>query len=284
MVDSHEIFTELAKLLFRPLVRFCVKHSLKYQEVLALIKGLLVEEAKRTIEVAGEQVNVSRVAALTGMHRRDVTSLLHQGAGGNTEPPAVRKVLGKWQSDREFLLPTGKPRALGCEGNESEFATLVRSVSKDLNPYTVLFEFERAGTIVRKNGKVLLQKGVFVPAGDARRGFQMVASDVADLLGAVEENVIGRPELPNLHIKTHYDNVSLEALTQIRAWFLERGENLHKEAREYLSKFDKDLNPELSGSSGGARVGIGTFSFTVNPEQTMQITAASERRARRKKK
>ncbi|RIL12652.1 MAG: hypothetical protein DCC75_00075 [Proteobacteria bacterium] len=50
------------------------------------------------------------------------------------------------------------------------------------------------------------------------------------------------------------------ALPAIRKWLLNQGIQLHKRARIYLSRFDRDLNP--SPDKGGARVVVGAFSWT----------------------
>ena len=104
-----------------------------------------------------------------------------------------------------------------------------------------------------------------------KRGFDLAARDIDDLLRAVEGNLLDAPEMPHLHIKTHYDNIVPEALPKIQEWFLTKGKELHEEARKFLSKFDKDLNPKLSQKPGGARVALGTFSLTeTGKEETEQ--------------
>jgi len=181
--------------------------------------------------------------------------------------------LGKWQYERKYRSKSGRVRALSVLGNESEFAELVRSVSQDLNPYSVLAELDSARLIERKDDTVALVSQVYIPAGDIKRGFQLAASDIDDLVVSVEENIAHSDSPPNLHIKTSYDNIRQDAIPEIRKWCIEKGEKLHREAREYFSKFDLDLNqPSNSSSSGGgsvsgvtvaggARVALGTFSL-----------------------
>lgn len=273
---SYEALQPIVRLLFRPVVRFCLRHAVKIQDASRALTSLFVEEATRALGESEEAPNVSRVAAITGIHRREVTRLLKGGVPTEREPPLLRKVLGRWQSHPDYRK--GKlPRPLLCEGSESEFAQLVREVSQDLNPYTVLFELERAELVERVDGKVKLLRQVYIPIGDRSQGFELLAYDIEDLITTVEHNTIGKPEYPEVHIKTHYDNITPEALPRIRAWFKEKGLALHAEARAFLSRFDLDLNPQLKGKRGGMRVGIGSFSFTNEPVEEKKSVVTSKK-------
>ncbi len=200
---------------------------------------------------------------MTGLHRRDVMRLVKPRADTAQPRNLLHRVLGTWQGNPRFSNKRGKARPLEVEGKESEFVSLVQSVSSDLNPYTVLFELERVGAVKRDRGKVALCSGVYTPRGDVREGFSLLARDSEDLLRAVETNVLARPDVPNLHIQTEYDNIAPEFLADIKNWFLDQGEAFHERAREYLSRFDADLNPKLKGRGNGVRVAIGTFSNIV---------------------
>ena len=102
--------------------------------------------------------------------------------------------------------------------------------------------------------------------GDLKRGVELLSSDMDDLINAVDENVFSRSSQPNHHVKTQYDNIVLEALPAIREWFLKKGALFHEEARKFLSKFDRDVHPELSKKEGGARVALGSFSLVKKPK------------------
>jgi hypothetical protein len=67
----------------------------------------------------------------------------------------------------------------------------------------------------------------------------------------------------NLHIHTEYDNVPTKDLPKIRAWLLDQGKAFHRRAREYLSRFDRDVSRTSSESdSGSGRVIVTAFSWT----------------------
>ena len=259
----RDIMLDCLGLLLRPIVRFCLRRSLKIQDLLEAAKVAFVSLAED--EIADSKASTSKLSIMTGLHRRDVMRLWKEQRAPKNQGSLLTRVLGQWQQDRRFQTKQGKPRLLEYEGKESEFVDLVRSVSKDLNPYTVLFELERIGAVVRVGSNLKLVTTTYVPRGNLKESFSLLASDSEDLLSAVEENLVNTPAIPNLHIKTHYDNICEEFVPQIRNWFLDRGAAFHREAREFLAKFDKDLNPALAKHKGGVRAAVGTFSRIEEP-------------------
>lgn len=263
MADSQRIRTTCLGLLLRPIARFCLRRSIKMQDYLEVSKQVFVDVAKEELQRRQENESVSRLSVMTGIHRREIDRFLdskNQPRYGHDLPS---RVIGQWQSDKRFLSKSGKPRILGVEGKQSEFVELVASVSKNLNPYTVLSELERAQVVERTvNGLKLARRTYEAAAADVDQSFALLSEDSEDLIRAVEENVFDRNSKSNLHVKTQYDNISLEYLDTIRSWFLEKGRTLHDEARRFLSQFDRDINQDLPKSKGRARVAFGSFSLT----------------------
>jgi len=165
-------------------------------------------------------------------------------------------------------MPDGAPRSLQCAGADSEFAELVRSVSVDLNPYTIIFALEHSGMIERNGDQLVLKQRIFDPGNDIAGGLEILAQDLSRLVTAVEQNIFAAPTtppgIPNLHITTFYDNICTEDLVCIRNWLLDEGSKLHARAREYLAQHDKDANPRLYSKSGGAKVSLTTYSLAIN--------------------
>ena len=260
-IDQNLLRECLVRLL-RPIVKFCLSHGLKLQDVTESLKVEFIESAKSEAKRQGFPSSVSRLSVMTGVHRPDVQRLF-EGRGEEREPKnQIGRIIGQWQHDKRFTTPSGKPKTLAIQGKQSEFVDLVQSVSADLNPYTVLFELERSGLAERSKSGLKLISRLYVPKGNVESGFDLLAKDMEDLVFAVSENIFEKTENPNLHIRTEYDNIPLEYYEPIRKWLLEAGSGIHEKARDFLSKKDRDLNPELkkkSESKSGLRVIFGTF-------------------------
>lgn len=251
--------------LLLPIVSLCVRRGIKLQEFLEVAKRAFVDAAQRELTASAERVNVSRVAVMTGLQRSDVTRLQKVSA----EPPysinLITRIIGQWRHDKNFSTK-GSPKPLQIKGNTPlSFSQLVMSISKDVNPATVLFELERLGAVVKKRGIVELNSEGFTPTLEQEEdAFKLLGADISDLTNGVEGNLARTSTEPNLHITTRYDNVVVSEVPQVRKWLLKKGSEFQSQVRAYVSKFDKDLNPSLFESEGGATVTVGTFSVTSN--------------------
>ena len=258
----------LIRFVLRPVVRFCVRRSVKLQELIEVMKVVFVEVGQEELRGTKESSSVSRLSVMTGVHRKDVHRLLTEGMKTDAASDVFTRVVGQWQNDPRFATKAGKPKALSFSSAAGAFTELVRSVSRELNPYTVLFELERQGMIERKGDNLLLKVQSYTPSKNPSESYRLLSQDIDDLMRGVEDNTFSLKGVPHLHLTTSYDNVPVEYLPSLRAWCMREGTKLHRRARNQLSKFDKDLNPKLKQKSGRARIALGTFSFSEVAETT----------------
>ncbi len=248
--------------LVRPLLRFCFRHGVRIGQLFEAIKQSAVQVAREEISASGDKASISRISLMSGVHRKDVTAIVR-----DTKPPQMnsdvcRRVIGSWRTAKRFTTKNGVPRKLSHKGPDSEFAALVRSVNREVNPYSILYELERVGAITRDGDFAQLLASEYVPIGKLKENFEIVSTDIENLIRAVEENVLHPSTPPHLHLTTSFDNIVPAALPEIRQWLIEQGALLHRQTRNYLSQFDRDLNPTLDCSGGRARVTLGALSFT----------------------
>ncbi len=248
------------RLMLRPVVRFCIRRTLSIQDLIESAKVVFLDVAEEELLRKREKVNVSRLSVLSGLHRRDVMRIFQQGKTKDESMAFTTRVVGQWLQDKKFCNKPGSPKVLSLEGEDSEFRKLVRCISSDVNPGTVLFELERVDAVERVKSGVKLKTRAYVPRNNPVEGFKLLASDADDMMTAVEENIFGEEvETPNLHAKTEYDNVAVEDLPTIKQWLYKEGSAFHAKVRNYLAGFDLDLAPKAQ-KKGGARVAVGTFS------------------------
>lgn len=266
---SRKIILDGITLLLLPIARFCLRRDVKIQDFVECAKRAFLQVGHEEISATGVESSTSRLSVITGLHRPDVRRLSSTTLDDHARSIPTR-ILGHWQSDKRFLSKAGRPKSLKIEGENSEFVELVRAVSKDINPYTVLFELERSQSVERlSNGKIKLTSGVYVPAGDLKQGFVFMSRDCHDLISSVEENLFSPATVPNLHISTEYDNISRDDLDEIREWLLEQGTLFHENAQTYLSQFDLDVHPRPHTEQRPMRVAVCAFSC-INEASTRQ--------------
>lgn len=256
---ERTLLIQALSLVLMPVARLCLRNSLKIQDLMGCAKTCFLRAAEEELKRQGEKVTPSRLSIMSGMQRKDIARC----TAGHSEPSSgkalITKVVGQWQTDKRFLTGKGTPRALTI-GQESEFARLVAAVSCDVNPATVLFELERTGSIIRTGESIKLCAETYLPLDDAMAGFNILSMDSDDIISAVEENILTSPRLPHLHLRTEYDRIRADRTEEIKTWLLKEGNAFHTRARNFISKFDEDVNPNPKYRGEFSKVVLGSFS------------------------
>lgn len=257
-LDRRVLIYALSTIL-APVIRFCLRHSLKFQDVLECTKACFVKIAREELERKSQVATDSRLSLITGLNRRNVTNFRDREADWESRKGVVSKVIGQWQTDKRFLTSKGEPKVLGV-GVDSEFSKLVQAVSKDLNPATVLFELERIKAVKKTPKGLKLLVEIYVPKGDVIQGLNFLSVDVDALIGAAEENLFESPAVPNLHLSVEYDKIRANEYENIRRWLLKEGNLFLIRVRDYVSQFDQDVNPDAMYKGKCMNLLLGAFS------------------------
>ncbi len=268
--QSRNVLRSALHGLIRPVAAFALRYGFRIQEFLEVTKLVFLDAAEDEIRRSGHEVSVSKLSVVTGIHRRDVMRLWRDEEQPKADTDVVMRVIGQWQGDRRFQS-RGKPKILQLSGVTGDFRDLVFSVSSDLNPYTILFELERAGAVeVRDEGIRLLSRSLQI-SGDSKKGLGVLAADSSDLIAAVTENLLENSEERNLHIRTEFDNLPPEKENEVRRWLLDEGVKFHKKAEDYLARLDRDLTvpgntkrkeAQSDNANEAIRAVVGSFGFT----------------------
>lgn len=278
---QQNILLRCLTIALRPFVAFCVRHALRLQDLIECAKVVFIEQSMEQARKKSSKPNISRLSLMTGVHRRDVARILRSPEPQSDQRDLIRRIMGQWQSDSRFITATKQPRILDCRGPGSEFFKLVESVSSDVNPATVLFELERCGAIEHTPRGVKLILESYVPSGDIEGGMEILSFDMDDLILGIEENIFNRSQVPNLHARTSYDNVRADALEEIRRWLIKEGHMFHSRAREFISQFDQDINPDPKYNGKKSKVVLGAFSRTeIKPESSEAESKAKRKRGK----
>lgn len=243
-------------------MKLCIRYSIQLPELIEKLKEIFVKIAKEEISKRNEEISVSKISVISGVHRKDVTRFIKNKEAKKPKQNIIARIMVKWQHSKKFTTSSGSPRVLNAEGRNSEFSELVESVTGgDLGAYPILHEMERLGIIEKKGSRVKLLWRDYVVDSDSKKGISLLAEDSNDLANAIEENIFNRSELPNLHLKTSFDKIDSSKMEAIRKWLLEEGSLFHKKVRNYLASFDADTNPKIICKEP-IRVVYGSFSLT----------------------
>lgn len=234
-----------------------MRHGLLLPEVTDALKGALLTAAIEHLERQGEPVTASRVSVMTGVHRKDSSKFLKGVAPKRDIVSPAIKALGCWHTKKRYLDKDGKPKALTIGSETSGFARLVRDISADIHPYTVLRELERLELVEITDTTVTPLKSSFVSAVDDEQTAQIIARDIDELMSTAEDNVQSKGPRPHHHTTTIFDNIPGEYLAELRRWINHEATLLHRKIRAHVSQYDRDLSERALNDSG-----TGTVRFT----------------------
>jgi len=138
-------------IVLRPIAKILLRYGIGFREFAEIAKSAFVDVASSEHGIRGRPTNISRVAVMTGLTRKEVRRIRDQLEKGHhslvvkTTPLAT--VLHKWNSEDEFLGPNGKPAELPFLGDEKSFSSLVKKFGGDIPPGAMRTELKRVKAI-----------------------------------------------------------------------------------------------------------------------------------------
>jgi hypothetical protein len=133
-----------------PLISFLIQAGIGYRDFRDIAKRVFVDVASDEYGLRGRPTNVSRVAVLTGLSRKEVARLRGFDSISRWTPDMkaspANTILHYWHYDRRYCEAEGIPRALAFAGPGS-FTELVRAYGGDLPPGAIKTELRRAGVL-----------------------------------------------------------------------------------------------------------------------------------------
>ena len=143
----------------KPIARILLRYGIGFREFSEVAKSAFVDVATKDYGIRGRPTNISRVAVMTGLTRKEVRRLRDQLEGKDqaytVRTTPLARVLAKWHTENEFLDETGRPAILDFAGDGVSFSTLVKKFGGDIPPGAMRTELKRVGAVLeRSDGKI----------------------------------------------------------------------------------------------------------------------------------
>lgn len=139
-------------LVLKPLTRALLRVGVGYREFSEIAKTAFVETASKEYGIRGRPTNISRVAVMTGLTRKEVRRIRTKtDASEHTvvmKTAPVSQILHRWYTDKEFLDAKGAPSALDFDGDGVTFTSLVRKHGGDVPPGAMRTELKRIDALI----------------------------------------------------------------------------------------------------------------------------------------
>jgi len=265
--SKNVVLSALLKAL-RPMASFLMKSGIGYREFSEISKCAFVDVATSDYGLRGRPTNISRVAVMTGLTRKEVKRLRQKISAGNQVdmqrviPPA--EILDKWHSDSDFLDVAGRPMTLDFDGPSPSFAALVKKYGGDIPPGALRTELKRVGAIAEdESGRLTVQKKYFRPFDQDEQLQRALSQAVYGLALNINRNITHEVDerwVERTAFSTRIrrgDNARVRRISQDRA--IEFVESVNDLFSAYETIYSED-EPGLEFTT----VGVGVFYFEAD--------------------
>jgi hypothetical protein len=254
----------------KPIARSLLRFGIGYKEFSDIAKSAFVQVASEEYGLRGRPTNISRVAIMTGITRKEVGKLrdsnLDLVAEISIKESPVSVLLHHWSSDPAYLDDAGKPRDLKYEGSDS-FVTLVGACMGDIPPGAMRTELKRIGCVSELEGKLLrLEKRHFVPSENDDRFVLGLESAIHSLGTTVAFNCDpDRQANPKFQRLVSVDGMPVHKLANIENVATVKLQKFSEDFDDFLSSEESQLRGE---SDNVAQVGIGLYYYELFPPKS----------------
>jgi len=142
---------EAISAVLKQFARVLLTFGIDYRDFAEIAKSAFVHVASEDYGLRGRPTNISRVAVMTGLTRKEVRRLRKKASEkeelANTRRTPMNDVLYRWHNDADFCMESGRPRRLSFDEGSNSFTDLARKVIGDVPPGAVRTELIRVGAI-----------------------------------------------------------------------------------------------------------------------------------------
>jgi Family of unknown function (DUF6502) len=258
------VLRALARVL-RPIARLLIAGGVPIQAASESLKRAYVEAAHR--HFGKEAGTDSRLSLLTGINRKEVRRLTTPVAdewGPESVTSFASAVHTAWTLRRQWRGRDGQPRVLPMRGKGS-FDVLVKGVTRDLRPASVLAELVRLGYAqVGEDDTVRAVGDAFLSQREFADRLGPLAENLQDHADAAVSNVLGTSP-PFLERTLFADELSQESAKALQEEARAKWKRVHDELivrADALEAEDKRL-----GRHAGTRIRIGVYVYSEKTDE-----------------
>ncbi len=275
--------------ILQPLAQLMVSHSVQLGEITEMLKKALVNAAVAHSRREGKDITDSRIAIITGVHRKDVRRLQQTPAespeSSSHEPmmSVGAQVVARWISEQRYINSKNKALPLArtprhAKPGEPDFTSLVAEVSTDVGARAVLDELLRLG-IVALQGDTHLQllDDAFVPQEGLAEQFHFLSVNVSDHLATAVHNLQPRREgKAMLEQSAFAQNLSIDDAAELES----TARHLWAQAlQQFLQKATVAERRSVQKSPANQRVRYGVYFHQTAMPQAAQRSKSSVKKS-----
>lgn len=261
--------------LMKPLVRFLLKSGIGFATFAEWAKQAYVSVAEDEFPSSTGKQSGSRIATITGLHRKEVARLrellssdqeLYKPVTANR----AQRVVNLWLQNEDYLDDKNQPLVIDIKGVAPSFECLVKAASGDIPQTTILDELVMSG-IVELVGvdQIKMRQLGYIPAEDRTEKLKIMGQSASDLLSTLEHNLDINNESPRLQMSVAYKHLSPETVEEFKKFSREESKVLLLKLNAWLAerdglKTDLETEKDNANASEELRAGLGIYYFEEN--------------------
>jgi len=263
----------------RPLARLLMRAGLGYREFAELSKCAFVDVATCDYGLRGRPTNISRVAVMTGLTRKEVKRIRDKIAGGKGSetskviPPT--EIVHQWHSDPDFLDANGLPLVLPFDGTPISFTSLVKRYGGDIPPGAMRTELRRVNAITEDaEGNLTVVRRHIRPA-DNNAGVEMAfGQSLFGLIHALNHNIGAGDGESWIERVAWTTRIRKDDQNRVRRISRDRAEEFITAIDDLFSAYETIYPDENADNKPEDVSGVGVFYFESNSSETGHFFAS----------
>jgi hypothetical protein len=269
--------------LLEPLAGFVSDSGLSTSELNAIYReAAVISAVAKQLEVS-DRVNISGIAATTGISRGAISRIL-QLTAKNSERAAegqqqsTNRILAAWREDPKFTDAHGQPADLKLYGRGITFEALAKKYGRGIPTRAVLDELVRGGAVeLLSTQRVRAKAYMAVERGMSVRAIKAFGDRASELLSTMLLNM-KQPETPRFIASVSETLVSPSSLPLFRRELSIKAADFLADIREHMGPRRAPRPPAKFKDGGSVRIGVTIFYHESCDKKGEKAETAGRRR------
>lgn len=220
------------------------------------------QAALRILSSTGRE-NKSRVAAITGLSRTEVTRLLKLGKATprniRLSQHPIQRIIDAWLSIPAYLSKTGEPAEILIYGRKTSFERLTTKFSASIPIRAIVDEMVRMNLVDIINGKkIRLKSRLIVNRGLSEASIRAVGIHTSDLVRTLTYNLNATKE-PMLETTLLVPRIPIKAIPLIKREISSRTASYVTSIESLLKASNKSSERNNMTANSTRQIGLGIY-------------------------
>lgn len=209
------------------IARWLIHSGVGYTDFVAALKPIFYQQALAELDRIQQNKTDSAVSLLSGLHRKDVSAFRQQATQTSSEAPnfaisVPARVIARW-------IALDLPHQIPVSGETDSFEALVKHISTEKHPRSILFELQRLGVVEQQDQQVVLQQNSFTPDNQMQESKALFSANLTDHLAAGIDNFISEKPFTHLEQAVHAEKLTAQSVEVLRQLSLDLWQDMAKQ-------------------------------------------------------